>query len=374
MLGSSAVGPLASVSGAAGSVSVLVCRGCCCGTDKYPEVDHAGQVASLRAALPSGERSRLFEVDCFGTCERSNVVAVRAGSTRTWFGRVLDPGDTGALAAWIAAGAASEPPAMMLAHVFEPARGPEFTVNLLDLASDQAADLVETLLRTGAGVWTMGIEGAVAEFTCEGNGTQVRRDGLRIEARTAHGGVHLTIGPHTRLLALTDRLGPDRVISLHLVVPRPAETGGGRVRVTGPDVDALRPADRDHRLIDLGVDHPSIAFCVRTADRDLVEQMRELELERAGWRQVLDHFGERLVAASPHRVVTSPIGRVEAYTPTPAPLLGAGLELGREHPVGMGIPTEFLSGAAYYPGGAWILADLLRMAGARESRFTDRTI
>jgi predicted metal-binding protein len=83
-------------------VSVLVCRGCCCGTPrKHPGVDHAAQAATLRSALPAGVPLR--EVDCLGHCERSNVVVVRSAGQRRWFGEVLDPADTAALAAWVAA-------------------------------------------------------------------------------------------------------------------------------------------------------------------------------------------------------------------------------------------------------------------------------
>ena len=36
------------------------------------------------------------------------------------------------------------------------------------------------------------------------------------------------------------------------------------------------------------------------------------------WREALDVVGHRLVAASPHRVVTGPLGRIEVYNPIPA--------------------------------------------------------
>lgn len=89
------------------ALSVLVCRGCCCGTAaKHPLTDHAGQLAALRAAVERVSGARLRVVDCLDQCSRSNVVVVRRrdGSGSTWFGHVLSPLDTGALAGWIEAG------------------------------------------------------------------------------------------------------------------------------------------------------------------------------------------------------------------------------------------------------------------------------
>ena len=93
--------------GSDGWVSVLVCRGCCCGTDKHPNTPHREQVAILRrAALAAG--ARFATTDCLDACTHSNVVVLRrrcAGGTETfWLGRVLRAGDTALIAAWIARG------------------------------------------------------------------------------------------------------------------------------------------------------------------------------------------------------------------------------------------------------------------------------
>ena len=101
-------------------LSVLVCRGCCCGTSKHPGVDHAAQVRTLRDHLPSQIRARLFEVDCLGPCSRSNVVVVRSGGVRRWFGHVLDVDVTDALAEWIERGACEPVPPRLAAHEFLP--------------------------------------------------------------------------------------------------------------------------------------------------------------------------------------------------------------------------------------------------------------
>jgi predicted metal-binding protein len=89
------------------ALSVLVCRGCCCGTAaKHPLTDHDAQVDALRQTVARVPGARLRVVDCVDQCSRSNVVVVRRrdGGGSTWFGYVLSALDTKALAAWIEAG------------------------------------------------------------------------------------------------------------------------------------------------------------------------------------------------------------------------------------------------------------------------------
>ncbi|MFI6761846.1 hypothetical protein ACIBF5_22165 [Micromonospora sp. NPDC050417] len=90
---------------------MTVCRGCCCGsTRKHPDVDHAGQVDRLRAAIGTDHRVRITD-DCLDACERSNVVVVHpsgagraAGARPVWFGFVLDDSAVDDIATWVRAG------------------------------------------------------------------------------------------------------------------------------------------------------------------------------------------------------------------------------------------------------------------------------
>lgn len=76
---------------------VLACRGCCCGTNKHPHLDHDAQLKAL-AAVADVEVTR-----CLGPCRWSNVLAVidTDSGTQTWFGKVLTPADTDAVTRWI---------------------------------------------------------------------------------------------------------------------------------------------------------------------------------------------------------------------------------------------------------------------------------
>lgn len=114
--------------------SVLVCRGCCCGTArKHPDVDHDGQLAAWRHAAAVGGHTRVHVVGCLDACERSNVVVVRdrPGGRRRWLGDVTTPEATVALATWIASGAdVADLPPTLAARAFEPNRRTEPAVRV----------------------------------------------------------------------------------------------------------------------------------------------------------------------------------------------------------------------------------------------------
>ena len=105
---------------------VLICRGCCCGTDrKHPGTDHERQVATLTQAATACPTARVRTVGCLGPCSHSNVVVVRpvgrAGEA-VWLGRMNTHTQTASLAGWLEAGADLEalPPELVLFDRFDP--------------------------------------------------------------------------------------------------------------------------------------------------------------------------------------------------------------------------------------------------------------
>ncbi|MFF4794904.1 (2Fe-2S) ferredoxin domain-containing protein [Streptomyces sp. NPDC001276] len=109
--------------------TVTVCRGCCCGTDTIPGVDHAAQLAALKSELASDARVRA--VNCLDACEQANVIVVQpsttgraAGGRPVWLGLVNDPGATADIAAWVRAGGPglAEPPEFLDLYAFGPSR------------------------------------------------------------------------------------------------------------------------------------------------------------------------------------------------------------------------------------------------------------
>ncbi len=102
------------------STVVLACRGCCCGTTKHPDVDHDAQLDAIQAAVGH----RLTVTSCLGPCRWSNVIVAVDADTgqQTWFGRVLDPADTEAVAAWLAEPEAAPRPEHLVRHPPRPDR------------------------------------------------------------------------------------------------------------------------------------------------------------------------------------------------------------------------------------------------------------
>jgi hypothetical protein len=346
------------------SLSVVVCRGCCCGTTaKHPGVEHDAQVEALRAALPSDRRARLFVVDCLGPCEHSNVVVVRAGERRHWFGHVLRRGDTAVLARWLQAGAPLLPPPMGRAYEFAPdAAGT--TLAMDPRRGSQLVDLVHAMAAASAaedgGAWVLGVEGATAEVV-PGPRATVERCGGEIVVRAEDAGLRLIVDDDVRAFLPPGRPDPPLVV---LAVPAArAVTSSPVVRLLGEDVDAIAGGDRPEQLVELGLGLAGVSFCVRVDD-DLLGLLRLVEgrpLEKA-----LAEVGSLLVERSPTRVVRTPLGRAEIATPIPTAdgaspdgshthLLPALLELGRALPAGIALPPTFVPGAVFYPPRNWAL-------------------
>lgn len=225
----------------------------------------------------------------------------------------------------------------------------------LALDADRIAELIQRALEDG-GAWSMGVQGALAEFAVMGDERpDVRRcgpAGRTVEAATSGGAIRLTITDDT----VAYSAGRDGRIMLAVprsLLPPPSR----RVSVAPADPAALRPEEEKAALVDLAVGHSAAAFCVRTADPELIAALRAVE--GLGWREALDRVGHLLVAASPHRVVTGPLGRIEVYNPIPnewnaspdgchTHLLPRLLETGRETAEGNELPPE-LAPSAYGP-------------------------
>lgn len=141
---------------------------------KHPDVDHAGHLQRMQAAIDGVSGAKLFTVDCLDQCDRSNVVVVRSHGERRWFGDMLDDGTVSALADWLAAGGTGGVPADLDAHGFDP--------------GERASGLMTTDPRQGTdlGVW-------LAELVAAGGGWIVGVPGSVVEVHAAHAPVPLRI-------------------------------------------------------------------------------------------------------------------------------------------------------------------------------------
>ncbi|MCX5315996.1 (2Fe-2S) ferredoxin domain-containing protein [Streptomyces sp. NBC_00154] len=118
-----------SKAGAVARCTVTVCRGCCCGTAKVPRLDHAAQLADLRASLAGVANVR--PTGCLDACERANVIVIqpsaggrRAGGRPVWLGLVNDPDAAADITAWVRAGGPglADPPDILDLYTFTPSR------------------------------------------------------------------------------------------------------------------------------------------------------------------------------------------------------------------------------------------------------------
>jgi hypothetical protein len=342
--------------------TVLVCRGCCCGTEKHLNFDHIEQLDRFRAAGREGS-VKVWTTRCLGPCERSNVVVVRSAAGRNWFGDLADDAATRALTTWIAAGVTDPVPDELEGRRFQPANPPPIVARPLDLDRDAIAELIHGLLADGTGAWTFGVRGAAAEITTAGS-ADVRRSGHTVESVTDEGGVRIVVDPAVRAFVVRSPVS-DLPAAILLATPRhllePRRSG---LTPCGGDTEALRAADAAGHLFDLGIDAPSTSFCVRTADaelRDVLEHKAGMPLP-----ELLDSIGRQLIEHSPHRVVRTPVGRAEVYAPIPQPdaasptgphthLLPGELDLGTELSEVFTTPPGWASATIFHPPSGWVL-------------------
>jgi hypothetical protein len=209
--------------------------------------------------------------------------------------------------------------------------------------------------------WSLGTFGAIAEFARgEDEAAAVNAKGGQFSAVTSRGGIRLETPDDLRLFASESptRESWSQRVALCLPEERCAMSRRGVLTELGPDDASLREQDRGAVLFDLGLGALQTDICVRVADRDLAARLREC----AG-RPVFDPQNPAMgaiLAASPHRVFISPLGRIEVYQPIPPAngkspdgphthVLPKLLQHSRSHPATEPVPEGFVPCAHCYP-------------------------
>ena len=249
------------------SLSVLVCRGCCCGSyAKHPGVDHASHLRSLTSAVATVPGAKVWAVDCLNSCERSNVVVVRTNGRRRWFGEMLADSDVEVLAGWLRAGAPGDTPTDLLPHIFDPDSLTPATPPMAALKEGDLVDWIVDALTIGGG-WTIGYRGVVGEFDPTGAAISVDRaadgSGGTVTARAATGVLQLFVSSDTRAFfvgpieegSVEPSAHPVLVVlasvtpgAAHLAAPNLVRSPLGSIEVFAGAADEERPAARIHRL------------------------------------------------------------------------------------------------------------------------------
>lgn len=236
-----------------------------------------------------------------------------------------------------------------------------FGRHLLPMNFQAITDFVRGTIMPGAGTWTMGVYGGLAEFWIDpGEACQIEQHDDGVRALTARGALSLHVHEKSRLFGYGAPDANGNYGALCLALPRtrlelPVEN---RITALGPDGGALRAEDRSKPLFDIGLNHAVARFSVRTDDADLAAMFKEACGQ--SWTEALNSIGPDVVAASPQRVVETRFGRIEVNTPIPAPgavtpdgphthLMPELLAEGRESAPAQELPPIYAPGPIFYP-------------------------
>lgn len=223
--------------------------------------------------------------------------------------------------------------------------------------ADALLDVVESQLRDHRAAASIGCLGALAEFH-EPDAIHQRPAPHRLVARSRRGALAIEFSGDEALCAYEAPSAHGDAWQYGLAVLAPGRRGAAREALTelGPDHDALDETARDAVLFDLGLGMPNVDYCVRVSDPHLLATLRE---HRGECVTASGHpLQAALVAASPPRVVISPVARIEVYQPiardrTPegshTHLLPDLLARRRTHPANLPLPPRALPLLTVHP-------------------------
>jgi hypothetical protein len=166
--------------------------------------------------------------------------------------------------------------------------------------------------------WSLGTFGAIAEFTRDADEpVELSDTPVSLSAVTARGGVRIHRVAHMRPFASESTTRESWNQRIALCLPVDACTMSRRTALTelGPDAAALRQQDRDAILFDLGLDTVQVDVCIRVAEPAVAAQLRVL-VGRGLFERGNPAMGI-ILAANPHRVFISRLGRIEVFQPIP---------------------------------------------------------
>lgn len=227
-----------------------------------------------------------------------------------------------------------------------------------------AATLIAEHLQNPDTQWSVGTFGAIAEFSRDhSEDISIDLDTQYMSAVTGRGGIRLSPVGAVRPFASESigRVGWNQRVALCLPVRDSAMRRRKVLTEIGPDEAPLREADRGAVLFDLGLDAVQVDVCVRVADETVAGELR-----RCAGLPVFDAASPAMpiiLAANPHRVFISRIGRAEVYQAIPRPggkspdgphthVLPKLLQHRRTHAATEPVPDGFVPCAHLYPANA----------------------
>lgn len=211
--------------------------------------------------------------------------------------------------------------------------------------------------------WSIGSFGSIGEFMRDRDEeADIHRQGDRIEILTRRGGMRIVRPEDSRAVAWDSLSGDGESWGHGLAICVAIPPAWPRtIRALGPDHDAMRPAERSHQLFSLGVGHGAVDMALRTDDPGLIAAMRAAEGGVfPGDGKLMPH----VLRAQPHRVVMSPLGRIEIFQPVPPPdgtspqgphthVLPQHIARNRPHSANIPIPEGSQSALSLHPRSPW---------------------
>src|SRR5262249_27864408 len=158
------------------------------------------------------------------------------------------------------------------------------------------------------------------EFTRDpGEPAEQKRSCDAVSIVTEKGGLRIVPRPALRLVASESPTTESWSHRVAFCLPQDGCAMSGRTTLTevGCDNDALRAGVRDGVLFDLGLGLLQIDACIRLDDPDVVAALRN----RTG-KSVFAPGNDAMhliLAANPHRIFISRVGRAEVFQPIPPP-------------------------------------------------------
>ncbi|MEM7195332.1 MAG: hypothetical protein AAF402_10300 [Pseudomonadota bacterium] len=225
------------------------------------------------------------------------------------------------------------------------------------------AEVVNAAMNDMETGWTMGSFGAIAEFHHVA-GDPPLQDQSGLFQISSRGGVKISSLQGVRPVAYETLSASSHRWShgVSLCLKADAARMGQRDCLTelGPDPDALRNEDKGSVLFDLGLNQPQVDFCIRTSDVSLQSILRQAE-----GRSLFEDENpamHSILAAHPHRIALTVLGRVEVFQKIGGPETGGGspegphthvlpklLKTGRTHSANTPIPEGWIPCASFHP-------------------------
>jgi len=229
------------------------------------------------------------------------------------------------------------------------------------MTPDAVARLLSDQIANPDTQWSLGTFGAIAEFARDRDEpVNLMVSDREIGAVTARGGIALRLRDDVRPFASESLAKQHWNHRVAICLPEQHCGMSRRAVLTelGRDADALRAEDRDAVLFDLGLDAPQADLCIRVADPEVAGELR-----RHAGRAVFEAGNPAMgviLAANPHRVFISRVGRAEVYQPIPphdgkspegphTHVLPRLLKSGRTHPATEPVPEGWVPCAHFYP-------------------------